>query len=483
MSSLKKQALHGAFWSFTERFGQQGVQFFISIILARLLEPEDFGVLGMIMIFSALAQSVVDSGFGMALIHKQDADHTDESTVFWFNLLAGLVMAGTLFFAAPWIAGFYNVPLLKPITQVFSLNLIINSFGIVQNSLLIKELAFKKRMKPILASVFISGLVGIFMAFHGFGIWSLVVQGLVMNGVKTLGLWVVHPWRPAFVFSGESFRTLWKFGSNLLFSGLLNTFFDNIYLVIIGRLYSAADLGFYQRGKRLMILTSQSLTKVVAQVNFPLLSRMQDDPVRMRGAFSKVLQSTMLVILPMMTGMAVVAPNFVYVLLGEKWMPCVPYLQILCIIGTFFPLHVLNLNVITALGRSDLFFRLEVIKKIMVVINIAITWRYGIVALLWGQVVCNILGLGINTFYVHRFLKYGLLAQLNSIKKIVVASLLMAGVIGWVNYTFSMPVFAMFLLQVVLGGMVFIALLWLFRDRVFLEGLASVGSSFKKERK
>lgn len=482
MSSLKKQALHGAFWSFAERFGQQGIQFFISIILARLLEPKDFGVLGMIMIFSALAQSMIDSGFGSALIQKQDADHTDESTVFWFNLLAGLIMAGGLFAAAPLIAGFYSVPILKPITRVVSLNLIINSFGIVQNSLLIKELAFKKRMQAVLASVFISGLVGIFLAFRGFGVWSLVVQGLVMNGVRTLGLWVVHSWRPAFVFSGESFRTLWKFGSNLLFSGLLNTFFDNIYLVIIGRVYSVVDLGFYQRGKRLMMLTSQSLTQVVSQVNFPLLSKMQDAPERMRKAFEKVLQSTMLVIFPMMAGLAAVAPNFIHVLLGEKWMPCVPYLQILCIIGILFPLHVLNLNVITALGRSDLFFRLEIIKKIMVVISIAITWRYGIMALLWGQVVCSILGLGINAFYVHRFLEYGLSAQFNSIKKIFGTSLLMAGLLWWANWIFSMPILAMLLLQIVLGGMVFTAVLWLLKEQIFLEGLAVMFSKFKRER-
>jgi len=482
-SSLKKQALHGAFWSFTERFGQQGVQFFIAIILARLLEPKDFGVLGMLALFVALAQSVVDSGFGTALIQKQDATHTDESTVFWFNLVVGLVMAGALFFAAPLIAGFYNVPLLKPITRVFSLNLIISSFGIVQDALLIKELAFKRRMKAALVSVVVSGLVGIFMAFRGFGVWALVAQGLVMNGVRTAGLWVVHPWRPAFVFSGASFRILWKFGSNLLFTGLLNTFFSNIYLVIIGKVYSAADLGFYQRGKRLIALTSQSLSQVISQVNFPLLSKIQDDPDRMRRACSKVLQTSMLVIFPMMLGLVAVAPNFIMVLLGEKWMPCVPYLQVLCIIGSFYPIHLLNVNVIMATGHSNIVFRLEIIKKIIIILNLVINWQNGIMALLWGQVVCSVLALVINTFYAHRFIGYGLLAQFNAIKRILAAALLMASAVWWGGQILNMPAFATLLLQVSSGGIVFVALVWLLREPIFQDGLLWITTKFAREKR
>ncbi len=481
MSSLKKQALHGAFWSFAERFGQQGVQFIVSIILARLLEPKDFGVLGMIMIFFALAQSVVDSGFGQALIQKQNASHTDESTVFWFNLLAGLAMAGALFAAAPWIAGFYDTPLLKPITQVYSLNLLINSCGIVQNSLLIKEMAFKQRMGAVFAGIIVSGVVGVLMAWKGYGVWALVVQGLVMNGVCTAGLWVVHPWRPMFVFSTAAFRSLWKFGSNLLFSGILNTFFENIYLVIIGKVYSPAQLGFYQRGQRLMLLTSQSISQVVTQVNFPLLSRMQGDPERMRRVFVKVLQSTVLVILPMMVGLAVVASDFIQVLLGEKWMPCVPYLQILCIVGVLFPLHVLNLDAVKALGRSDIFFRLEVIKKALVAANVLITWRYGVIALLWGQVVCSMLSLFVNAFYMHRFLKYGLWAQLWDIRKALVATLLMGGLIwaaGTVMHTSAMITLTT---QLILGATLFAGLILLLKDSVACEAMTMITSKFKRK--
>jgi teichuronic acid exporter len=426
MSYLRKQALHGAFWSFTERFGRQGVQFILSIFLARLLEPKDFGVLAMITIFTALAHSVVDSGFGQALIQKQDASHEDESTVFWFNLGAGVAMAGVMFFAAPWIALFYEMPLLKPITRVLSINLAISGLGIVQHVLLSKELLFRQRMKANLVSLVVSGLTGLFMAWKGFGVWSLVVQALVQSAVRTTGLWIVHPWRPAFVFRWHSMRVLWKFGSNMLFSGLLTTFFDNIYSVIIGKIYSASDLGFFQRGKRLVQLTSQTVSGVVSGVNFPVMSKLQDDPARMRRMFSQVLRLTLLIVVPAMTGLMVTAPNLIYVLYGEKWMATVPYLQVCCITGALYPVHLLNLDILKALGRSDMFFRLEMMKRIFTILSIVIFYRFGVLAMLWGGVACSLIALIINTTFSHRFIQYGLLRQLKDNAGTLLISAIMA---------------------------------------------------------
>jgi len=468
-SSLKKQALHGAFWSFTERFGQQGIQFVVSIIIARLLEPRDFGILGMLALFMALAQSVIDSGFGQALIQKQDADHTDESTIFWFNLMTGVAMAGILFMAAPWIAAFYDTPLLQPITRVFCLNLVINSFSIVQNALLMKELAFKQRMIPVLSSILVSGVVGVTLAWMGFGVWSLVLQGLVGNIVRTAGLWMVHSWRPSFSFSRDSFRTLWGFGSKMLYSGLLNTFFQNIYLVIIGKLYSAGQLGFYERSKKLMMLSSQSLSQVVSQVSFPILSKMQGDAVRMRHGFTKALQITILAVVPMMVGLGIVAPDFIRVLLGEKWMPCVPYLQIMCVSYAIYPLHLLNVHVVLALGRSDLFFKLEVMKKALTIISILVTYRYGVCGLLWGQVVGSYVCLLINAHYVQRLLGYGLVAQLAGVRKILLASLGM-GLCVWLarGLPFELAVVRL-TVQSVAGIAVFGLLEYLLREPVFIE--------------
>ena len=465
-SSLKKQAMHGAFWSFVERFGQQGVQLVVSIIIARLLEPKDFGVLGMLALFMALAQSVIDSGLGQALIQKQDAGSTDESTVFWFNLAIGATMAVVFFVVAPWIAVFYETPLLKSITRVFSLNLIINSFAIVQNALLVKELAFKLRMKAVLVSVVVSGLVGMLLAWAGWGVWALVALNLIGNLVRTVGLWVIHPWRPRLEFSMTSLRALWKFGSRMLFSGLLNTFFQNIYLVIIGKLYSATELGFYERGKKLMMLTSQSLSQMVAQVSFPVLSKMQGDVDRMRHGFMKALQTTMFATVPMMTGLAVVASDFIVVLLGEQWAPCVPYLKIMCISNAFFPIHMLNLQVLLALGRSDLFFRVEVMKKVITVVSILITFRYGVIGLLWGQVVGSFVCQGINTYYVKKLLGCGWFSQLTGVWRIILASVGMGLFVGLAGKVFVGSAIVRLFSQGILGVMIFVLLGWVLREPV-----------------
>jgi O-antigen/teichoic acid export membrane protein len=469
MSSLKQQTLHGVSWSFTERFGQMGLQFIITVILARLLAPRDFGVLGMIMMFVALAQSVIDSGFGTALIQRQNTTQADESTVFWFNLLTGLGMAGVLFAAAPWIAAFYDTPLLKSITRVFSLTLVINSFGIVQNALLTKELAFKSRMLAGMAGLVVSGAVSLWMAWNGFGVWSLVAQGLVMNAVRTAGMWVVHPWRPALTFSRDSFREFWSFGSKMLCSGLLTTFFDNIYLVVIGKLFNATQLGFYQNSKKIMIISAEAFTSVVSQVNLPLFSKMQSDTERLRRAFARVLTMTMFIVLPMMAGICAAAPGLIRLLLGEKWMPCVPYLQIMSIFSAFFPFHLFNLNVILALGRSDIHLRLEVIKKIVISVAILATYRYGIFGLLWGQVVTATLFLFLNAFYVKRFLKYGLAAQLASIWKIVVAALGMMAVIWAIGVHVNTNFLLTLGLQGLAGGVVYAGVIWALKEPSLVE--------------
>lgn len=436
-SSLKSQALHGAFWSFIERFGLLGVQFIISVILARILSPAEFGLVAMITIFTLLAQTVVVSGFGQALIQKKDCTPEDESTAFWFNLLAGAFMTSILFLTAPWIARFYQQPQLTAITRLASLSLLINSFSVVQNALMQKELLFKQRTIASIAGITISGITSIIMALQGFGVWALVLQVLLNNLIRTCMLWVVHPWRPLFCFSKTSFEALFRFGSNMLLSGLLNTIYDNIYLLLIGRLYSATDLGFYQRAKEFIVASSHSLTLVLSQVNFPLLSKLQNDPIQLRKTFSKVLRNGLFIIIPIMVGLGICAPNIIRVLLGEKWMPSVPYLQLLCVVGGLFPVHLLNLNVLMALGRSDLFFRLEVIKKILVTGGIFIAYRYGIMALLAAQVASSALALLINSYYTKKLAGYGLFRQLSDNRKMLLSSLVMGllvyGLGNWID--------------------------------------------------
>lgn len=455
--------MSGGAWSFIEMASRQGLQLLIYVVMARLLTPEAFGLIGMTAIFMALSQSVVMSGFGQALIQKQDTTIVDESTVFYFNIVAGIVMCCGLSLAAPWIADFYGEPLLTPVTRVFSISLIINSFGIVQNALLMKEVRFKTRAYARIPSVVISGIVGITMAYMSFGVWAIIAQFMVMNFCFTVGLWILHPWRPVLRFSFSSFRTLWGFGSKLLLSGLLNTIFLRGYSIIIGKLYAARELGFYQNAKELVAVCSQMLSSVVAQVNFPLMAKIQDEPERMRLAFSRVLKITMLLISPIMVGLCIVAPNLILVVLGEKWSGSILYIQILCFTGLLYPIHMLNLSVLQAQGRSDLFLRLEIIKKVITVLCVLASFRYGVIGLLMGQCVSSTIGLTVNTFYTKKSMDAGLIMQLRWLAGISYLPLAMGVVVALAYFT-GLPRFYMLAVQVLSGIAVYALLFILAKD-------------------
>ncbi len=361
--NLQQKTVTALSWSFVESMAARSAQFVIGIILARLLFPEQFGLIGMLMIFMAVSQAFLDSGFGAALIQKQEITQTDICSVFYFNILVGLAAAGLLSLAAPWIAAFYKQPVLTPLTRALSLTLVINSFGLIQNVLLTKQINFKTQTKVTLIAGVLSGIVGITLAVHGFGVWSLAIQQISSAFVRTACLWFFSSWRPILIFSFTSLRELFGFGSRLLASGVLNQTFDNIYLVVIGRLFSAADLGFFTRAKTLNDVPSQSLSQMVGRVTFPVFSTIQDDRVRLKRGLKKALTTLVLVNFPMMIGLAIVARPLVLVLLTDKWAPSIPYLQLLCVAGLLIPLQSMNLNVLQALGRSDLFLRLEIVKK------------------------------------------------------------------------------------------------------------------------
>lgn len=479
--ALREQAICGVLWSVMELAGKQGLQFVIFVVLARLLNPRDFGVIAMISIFIALAQSVIDSGFGQALIQKQDATRTDESSVFYLNVVVGVLMCAALFVAAPWIAAFYRLPELTWVTRAFSFTLVINSFMTVQNALSVKSLRFKRRSVALLVAIAVSGVVGIGAAYCGFGVWALVAQSIAMSLANVLVFWVICPWRPALCFDFNSIKRLAGFGSNMLFSGLLNTLFDKGYLVVIGKLYSVGELGLYQTANQLVSLCAHTWAKVVTQVNFPVMAQIQDDPERMRRAFRQALKMVFLVISPMMVGIAVAAPNIVAVVLGGRWLPCVPFVQILCVIGLLYPIHTLNLGSLIAQGRADLFFRLEVIKKIMVVLVILVSCRYGVLGLLYGQLASSIAALLINTYYTKRFIGLGVFAQLRCVWRIFA----MVACMGVVAFAFTfMPQGALVKLvcQVLASALCYGALLLVFRDSEVIAVFASLLERVGKKR-
>ena len=456
-------------WSLFEAIGQRGVQFVVGIILARLLLPEQFGLIGMLLVFMAVAQTFVDSGFGAALIQKQNIAKEDTCSIFYFNILVSCIIAGGLCFLAQRVALFYGQPILAPMLQVMSSVLVINSFGQVHSILLTKSLNFKARAKVTLYASVLSGLIGLGMAYWGYGVWSLVAQQIGSAIFSTILLWVFSSWRPAWLFSFKSLREMFSFGSKLLVSGLLNTIFDNIYLVVIGKLFLPADLGYYTRANALQQLPSTTFSSVVGRVTFPVFSTIQDDPERIRRGIKKALTMLVFINFPLMIGLAVVARPLVLVLLTEKWTPCIPYLQLLCLVGLMYPLHVINLNVLQALGRSDLFLRLEVIKKVLIALNILITWRWGIMAMITGQVVVSLISYYFNAYYNKALLKYSFFTQIGDLTPYLINALIMGGLIYAMN---SLPIEShMFRLasQVVVGGIVYLTVCYLFRLAVFMD--------------
>lgn len=466
---LKKKAIRGIKWTFVEVIGLRGVQFVVGIVLARLLMPEQFGLIGMLMIFMALAQVFLDSGFGAALIQKQDITQKDICSIFYFNILVGIVATVCLCGIAPLVANFYNQPILKSLLRLMSVVLVINSFGLVQNVLLRKSLDFKTQTQVSLAASLLSGIIGVAMAYRGFGVWSLVAQQLSAAVIRTSLLWVFTSWRPIWVFSLQSLQSMFGFGSKVLCASLLNTIFDNIYYLVIGKMFSPTALGYYTRADNLQQLPSNTLAAMVSRVTFPVFSMIPDDLDRIKRGMTKALTLLSLVNFPLMIGLAVVARPLVIVLLTDKWQPCVSYLQLLCMVGLIFPLHLINLNILQAMGRSDMFLRLEVIKKIMVALAIIITWHFGIMAMITGQVAVSFAGYYLTMYYNKKLLRYSIWGQIKDLFPYLINAMLMGLVIYMMNYIQFQNILVSLLIEVFVGFVVYVGLCWLQKLPVFLE--------------
>lgn len=466
---LKERTSKALFYSFLESIVFRTVQFIIGIILARLLFPEHFGLIGMLAIFMAVAQLFINSGFGSALIQKREATMEDACSVFYFNILVGLLMAAILCAAAPWIASFYNQPILTPIIRALSLILVINSFGMIQTTLLTKNIDFKTQTKISLTASILSGIIGVSLAFLNFGVWSLVAQQVSSSVFRTALLWMFNIWRPAWVFSFQSLREMFGFGSRLFFSGLLNEIFQNIYLLAIGRLFSAADLGFFTRAKTIEEVPTLTLAGMVGRVTFPVFSAIQDDRPRLKRGMKKALVLLSFFNFPMMIGLAIIARPLVLVLLTDKWTECILYLQLLCLAGLLLPIHSINLNMLQALGRSDLFLRLEIVKKILIVINIAVTWRWGIASMILGIIVLSMISYYLNSYYTGVLIGYPISEQ----SRDLFSYLMMAGVMGFAVYGIGFLPFpndwSLLLVQIPLGGIVYFGLCRMFKLAALME--------------
>ncbi len=411
MMSLRSKLFSGLFWSLVERFGTQGIQFIVTIFIARILKPADYGLIGMLAIFIAVAQSFIDSGFGSALIQKQNATQEDFSTVFYFNIIVSIFFFLLLFFTAPLIAKFYDQPLLTLITRVMSLNIVIHAFGLIQNTILTRNINFKVLTKVSLISILVSGAIGIFLAYKDFGVWALVFQTVGGSVIRVISLWLFNKWRPALIFNWNSFKSLFAYGSKLLASGLINTTFENIYKLVIGKQYSATDLGFYTQAKRIQEFPVINLYAIPQRVTFPIYSLIQNENERLKHAYRKTIKTIIFFNFPLMFGIAVLAPLLIKIFLTEKWLPSVIYLQLLCISGSIYPITGVNLNILKVKGRTDLFFYLQLIKIILLTIAIIITINLGILKIIIGHIIVEYFAFIINAYFSGRLLRYTLREQ------------------------------------------------------------------------
>lgn len=427
--SLKKKTVSGVLWSSIERFSVQGVQFVIMIIMARILLPSDYGMIGMLAIFIAISQALIDSGFSNALIRKTNRSEIDFSTVFYFNIVIGILLYLILFFVSPLIAEFYKTPELTNLTRVIALNLFINSLAVVQRAILTIRIDFKTQAKASFSAAMLSGITGIIMAYTGFGVWSIAVQTVLNGFINTGLLWILSKWKPLRVFSYHSFKELFSFGSKLLFAGLLNVIYQNIYTIVIGKKFHSTDLGYYTRADQFAQFPSSNLTGIMQRVTFPILSEMQDDKERLAKVYRKFLRLSAFIIFPLMTGLAAVAYPFINCLLTEKWSFTALLLQIICFSYMWYPIHAINLNLLQVEGRSDLFLRLEIYKKVLGVVVLCVTIPMGLVAMCWGAVVSSLLALVFNTYYTNKLIHVGLIKQLKDLGPALFYSFSMAGVV------------------------------------------------------
>ena len=429
-SSLKEKTVKGVMWSSIDRFSTQGIQFVFSILIARLLLPSDYGAVAMLNIFLSISQSFIDCGFGTALIRKLDRTDTDFSTVFYFNIVVGLFFYIVLWLASPYIAAFYEIPLLEDITKVLALTFVFSSFSGVHSAKLSITIDFKTIAKISIIVTILTGSVGLWMAYNGYGVWALVIQAVSWSLLRTVLLWLFVRWIPKWIFSWKSFRGMFSFGSKLLISGLIDTTYKNIYTLVVGKVFSSTTLGLYSRASGLAQYPSSNITSVLQGVTFPVLSSIQNETERLADAYKRFLRISAFIVFPLMVGLAAVADPLIRLVLTDKWEGCIYLLQIVCFSMMWYPIHAINLNLLQVKGRSDFFLKLEIIKKIQGVIILCVTIPMGIVVMCYGQIVGSLLSLVYNTYYTKKLIGYDYIAQMKDLLHILIHSLAM-GVGVW----------------------------------------------------
>lgn len=450
MSTPRSNVFANLIWRFAERCGAQLVAFIVSIVLARVLDPDVYGTVALITVFTIILQVFVDSGLGNALIQKKDADQLDFSTVFFANITFCVLLYGVLFLCAPFIAAFYNNMDLVPLVRVLGLTVVVSGLKNVQQAYVSRNLLFKKFFFSTLGGTVTAAVVGIAMALNGFGVWALVAQQVINVTIDTLILWITVPWRPSKEFSLTRLKELFSFGWKLLTSALIDTVYTNLQQLIIGKLYTSSDLAYYNQGSKFPDVIINNINTTIDSVILPVMSKVQDQKVRVKNMLRRSIKISTYVMAPLMVGLAAVAPALIELVLTEKWLPCVPFLRVFCITGIFYPIHTANLNALKALGRSDIFLKLEIEKKIAGFVILFSVMMFGVEAILYSKLLVSLLSQIINSAPNKKLLDYGYLEQLKDIMPQIILAAVMGVLVGFVSL-WNLPLLVELFLQMLLG--------------------------------
>jgi len=478
--SLKDKTVKGIGWSALDNAARYGMQFVIGIVLARLLSPDDYGLLGLVGIFTMVCTALVNGGFTTALIRKKNATDNDYNTVFICNLGMSLMLYVVVFLCAPLIANFFERQELIALVRVSSLGLIIGALGLVQRTRLTKRIDFKTQTKITLVSTVVSGIVGIGMAIAGFGVWALVAQQLTTQALSTILLYIYNRWLPRFRFSTESFHELFGFGWKMMVSALIDSIWKELYQVIVGKFYSPATLGQYTRARHYAKLFSSNLTTVVERVTYPVLSSIQDDKERMVSAYRRIIRTSMFITAVALFSLGAVSEPLIYCMIGPKWHDAATYLPLICITFSLYPLHAINLNMLQVQGRSDLFLGLEVVKKVIVLAPLFVGAFVGIMPMLWVNMLIGIIAYFLNSYYSGRLLGYSTWMQLRDIAPSYALAIAIALSVWFLKYL-PLSYWIILPLQLVVGTAVFFSFCKLFKMKEYKE-IMGILKQYRKKK-
>lgn len=453
-SDIKTRAFKGTFWKIMEKVGVQAAQFVIQIILARLLTPEDYGLIGLTAIFIAVSDVFIQQGLTLGLIQKKNADERDYSSVFYANFFASLIIYGILYLLSPAIATFYKNKDLVKIMRILSLNVVIGSICAVHHAILTKNLEFKKSFIQGFFNILVQGITGLYLACNGFGVWSLVFSKIAGTIAGVIVLCVIVPWKPSKTFSWFCLKSLITYSSRILGTNLLNTMFNNMHSLIIGRYFTDADLGFYQRGQQIPQVLMTALDGSINEVLYPTLSFMQDDLAGLKAVLRRSMKLSMFIVMPLLLGLFAVSEPLVVLLLTEKWLPCVSYMQLSCIVCMFWPLAA-RLHALNAIGRSDLTFKISVISKIITIVFIFVCIRYGIYAIMLGTIAASCVSFWITGYYTSKYIGYTMKELFRDLFPAIALSLFMCGVVFIVGNHIRSRIFGLFV-QIFVGAGVYL---------------------------